>query len=387
MKRLMKISALVLALVMMVSLCACHPKDETAYTVKDGKTKASVKITSAQYLYALTNATMEAQQNINNANSGKTIKDYTKYKVKETGEDGKETETEYYKWINKRAEEQIREYAASMLKKEELDLKLDESIETNLKSYSDMYWQYYYQATFEKNGINSDTYLKMFKGSYFKNAYFLSIYDEKGSNPVDEKTVSKTFYDNYCLADTIKISVKTEDANADSSENAQEEENKLTLDQAKSLLKGYKKRIEGKEKFADIFAEYNKQYNKSDSENQQSENSAEVYASDETGNGSEYFEDVMKLKTGSIKILTSSDKSEVILVSKLNIKKSENNYLDSYHESVLHQLKDDEFEKDFKDYMNGLKLEANTTATKRLTAEDIDVSQETASEDSSTAAQ
>lgn len=369
--------SVVLAVAVVLTLSACHPKDEVAVTVKDTKSGISTTLTTAQYIYAYTNAVLEANSNIDeNKDDDKEITDYTKHKIVETDEDGKEKKVEYEKWVNNRAEELIRNYAAAMIKQKALKIKIDESTQQSIDSYSQMYWQYYYQPVFEKNGVGYETYKKMFTSSYYENEYFLSIYDKDGTEEVAEKTVSKAFYDSYCLADAIAISVKTEDAEAEGEETT--ESDLPTLDEAKKTLKAYKTRLEKGESFKTIFEEYNKANASEEEESTGTAESATVYGSEETDSSSEYFTDIYKLKTGDVKILTSSDESEVILVQKLDISKDEEKYYKSYRESVLHQLKDEDFEKKFQKFAKALELEKNEFATKRVKIKKIDVATETA---------
>lgn len=372
MKNLSKLISLLLTAVLALSLVGCHPKTEYAFTITDKDSGKSQGVTTAQYLYALTNATIEAQDNINNENPDKTIEDYSKYKVVELDENDKETKTEYYKWIEERALKTVREYAGSMIKKKAIGLKIDETQQANIDSYVNMYWQYYYQPIFEKNGIAVETYAKMFEASYYQNEYFLSIYDKEGTNPIDEKEVSKTFYDNYCLADTITISVHEH-----SDEETEEEHTGMDIDEAKKLLKSYKSRLLGGEKFADIYEEYNKAYGSSD-ETSSTTDAAVVYGSDETDDGSEYYAKIAKLKNGGVEIITAEDESEIILVQKKKIKDKEETYLNSYRSNVLYMIKGDEFNKDFDKFCDGLKIEENGFALGRIKAKDIDVTNDAA---------
>ena len=371
------ILALALSVATVLTLSACHPKDEVAVTVTDEKSGISTTLTTAQYIYAYTNAVLEANSNIdeNNADEDKKITDYSKYKIVETNEDGKKTKTDYEKWVNNRAEEFMRDYAAAVIKQKALKIKIDDATRSSIDSYSAMYWQYYYQPVFEKNGVGQETYKKMFTASYYENEYFLSIYDTEGTDPVAEKTVSKTFYDSYCLADAITISVADENSDKD----AETTESELpTLSEAKKLLIGYKTRIENGETFASVFKEYNEKNSSSEDESSSEADSATVYGSEETNSASEYFTDVYKLKTGDVKILTNDDESEIILVQKKDISKDEETYYKSYRENVLHQLKDDEFDKNFDKFAKSLKIEKNNSATKRVKIKKIDVSNEAA---------
>ena len=370
--------AVVLAVATVLTLSACHPKDEVAVTVTDKKSGISTTLTTAQYIYAYTNAVLEANSNIDEhkKDADKEIKDYTKHKVTETDEDGKETKVAYEKWVNERAEELMRNYAAAMIKQKALKFKIDDATQQSIDSYSQMYWQYYYQPIFEKNGVGFETYKKMFTSSYYENEYFLSIYDKDGTDEVPEKTVNKTFYDSYCLADAIAISVKTEDA--EETEGEETTENNLpTLDEAKKILKAYKTRLEKGESFKTIYEEYNKANASEEEESTGTTESATVYGSEETDSSSEYFTEIYKLKKGDIKILTSSDKSEIVLVQKLDIKKDEDKYYKSYRESVLHQLKDEDFDKKFEKFAKSLEIEKKNAATKRVKIKKIDVATET----------
>ena len=370
--------AVVLAVATVLTLSACHPKDEVAVTVTDKKSGISTTLTTAQYIYAYTNAVLEANSNIDEhkKDADKEIKDYTKHKVTETDEDGKETKVAYEKWVDGRAEELMRNYAAAMIKQKALKFKIDDATQQSIDSYSQMYWQYYYQPVFEKNGVGFETYKKMFTSSYYENEYFLSIYDKDGTDEVPEKTVNKTFYDSYCLADAIAISVKTEDA--EETEGEETTENNLpTLDEAKKILKAYKTRLEKGESFKTIYEEYNKANASEEEESTGTTESATVYGSEETDSSSEYFTEIYKLKKGDIKILTSSDKSEIVLVQKLDIKKDEDKYYKSYRESVLHQLKDEDFDKKFEKFAKSLEIEKKNAATKRVKIKKIDVATET----------
>ena len=373
MKKIKGIVAIVLSVLMVLSLSACHPKDEVAIKVGDKKSKTEVTLTTAQYLYALTSATVEAQSLIKEANPKKEIKDYSKYKVVETDENDKKVKTEYYKWIKENADEQIRRYAGAMIKQKDLKLELDEATAGSVNYYAQMYWMYYYQPTFEKNGVAMETYEKMFTASYYENEYFLSIYDKDGTKAIPEKEVEKTFKDNYVLGNAISIQVVEE------AKEGEEKAEGLTMKEAEKLLKDYKARMAKGDSFKKIYEEYAKKYLTSEDQESQptAEDAATVYGSDETSYASEYFEDVNKMKKGEVKIFTSEDKSEIVLVEKQDINADKETYFDNYRTDVLRMLKGDEFEADFNKYCEGLKVEMVESATNRVKLEKIDVSTET----------
>ena len=373
MKRIKGLIAVALSVLMVLSLAACHPKDEIAVKVGDKDSKTEVTLTTAQYLYALTSATNEAQSLITEANPKKEIKDFSKYKVEETDENDKKTKTEYYKWIKDRADELIRRYAGAMIKQNDLNLELDEATAGSVNYYAQMYWMYYYQPIFEKNGVGAETYEKMFTASYYENEYFLSIYDKDGTKAIPEKEVEKTFKDNYVLGNAISIEVVEE------AKDGEEQAEGLTMKEAEKILKDYKARMEKGDTFKKIYEEYNKKYVASeDAESEATAaDAATVYGSDETSYASEYFEDINKMKKGDVKILKAEDKSQIVLVEKQDINADKKTYFDNYRGDVLRMLKGDEFEADFNKYCEGLKLELVESATNRVKLEKIDVSTET----------
>ncbi len=377
MKKLRNIAAVIMAAALVLSLAACHPKDEVAVTVTDKSTKLSVDVTTAQYLYAMTQATLEAQNNIKNNNSDKTITDYTKYKVEEQDDNGKTTKTEYYKWINNRAEEVVRDYAASELKRKALKLKLDDSTKSNVDSYAGMYWSNYYQPIYEQNGVGEETFKKMFLSSYYKNQYFLSIYDTKGTEEIPEKDVKDAFSKNYCLANAITITVSS-DSDSTGTTATDSSENKMTMAEAEAKLKKYKDRISKGEKFDTIYSEYQKETS-TDSSSTSTGSAATVFGSSDTSYSSDYFDDAFKMKTGAVKILKNSDNTEIALVEKQDISKDEDTYYKNYRTDVLQLLKGDEFEDNYKKYYDGLSLEFHKYASGRVKAKKIKATASTSS--------
>ena len=185
---------------------------------------------------------------------------------------------------------------------------------------------------------------------------------------MDEKDITKKFYNNYVLANAITIDIASGES---------EDESGLTLDQAKDLLKKYKDRLAKGEKFESIYHDYEEKYMaaEDDGHDHSHDEMAVVYGSDETNEASEFFDAINKLSTGDVKILTAEDKSQIILVEKQDIKKDKDQYK-AYRESVIYLLKGNEFEADFEDFCKGLKIEYIESATKRLKAEKIDLATE-----------
>lgn len=242
MKNVTRLLAVLMAVFMVLSVAACHPKDETALTV-DGN-----KITSALYMYALIEADSEARSKIDTAAAEKntssgtsssttvTTPDYYAEKV-----DGKG----FTEWVKARAIEICQDIALYENLCEENKLELSEEDEANVKNMVDYYWSYYgYSALYEPNGIGKATFTRAMRSDYLKNAYFESIYGEKGTEPVSKEDKEKKVAETFVLAEVL----------TQSTSEMKDDEKAKVLD----TFNAYKARIEKGEKFETIYNEHNK---------------------------------------------------------------------------------------------------------------------------------
>jgi len=403
MKKFKSLFAMLLAIVVALSFTACHPKDELAATITDPETGKKVNITTAQYLYAMVSAVQEANTLIDEAQEDEEeIKDYTKYKVEETNDEGKTTKTEYEKWVNNKIDENLRATAIGELYKDIYKLELTEEEESSISSYAQMYWSYGVQATFEKNGIGLETYEKIMKGDYYKEEYFKYLYDKEGKKAVAEKDIESFCKKNYALANVLSISIAEEtDEESEGTEATETQKTTITLKEAKSLLKSYKEKLEsGDIAFVDAYVEVMEVYDgetleskKNDAGTYDEDVAETVLGSDKTSYSDEKFDTVSDMKVGSYKIITAEDKSAVYLVEKLNLEKEyagvhtheegeehhedeeETPFYETFRSDILHALKDEEFEEENEKFQKTLKIET-TSAVNRLKIKKIDLSTE-----------
>lgn len=238
MKNVTRLLAVLMAVFMVLSVAACHPKDETALTV-DGN-----KITSALYMYALIEADSEARSEIDTAAAEKntssgttaTTPDYYAEKI-----DGKS----FTEWVKARAIEICQDIALYENLCEENKIELSEEDEANVEYMVDYYWSYYgYSVLYEPNGIEKATFTRAMRNDYLKNAYFESIYGEEGKEPVSKEDKEKKVSETFVLAEVL----------TQSTSEMKDDEKAKVLD----TFNGYKARLEKGEAFETIYKEHNK---------------------------------------------------------------------------------------------------------------------------------
>ncbi len=348
MNTLKKIAAILLVFVMLFTFAACHPKDEVALTVDD------VKITSALYMYALITADGEARS-----------------KVDETKEDT-ETEVDYYKekiddkkfetWVKDRAIELCKDLAANEIKFKEAKLSLTEEQEAEVAQYVDYYWSYYgYQALYETNGVSKETFSRAFKSSYYLNEYFLSIYGEKGTNPVSKDEVTKTMDENFVTANVLSVSLaelKTDAEKAD----------------AEKKFNDYLARLKKGEEFGKIYNEY---YDIKETEEEKTETTDEkapkdefatILGSEDTDYANDNFKTVKEMKIGEIKLVKTDSAITILIRGDMM---ADEYWVENLNTPTLNLIKGEEFEKTMADFAKKLSVKKNSYAINRFKVKKI----------------
>ncbi len=352
MNTLKKLAAVLLCCVMLLSFAACHPKDEVALTIGD------VEITSALYMYALISADGEARSKVDEAKASDSESnaeiDYYAEKV----EDKK-----FEVWVKERALELCADIAANETKFRDTKLSLTEKQETEIAQYVDYYWSYYgYQALYETNGVSKQTFSRAFKSSYYLNEYFLSIYGEKGTNPVAKDEVTKTMDENFAVANVLSASL-TDLKDAEKTETI-------------NKFNGYLSRLEKGEEFGKIYNEY---YEIKDSENETDtkedsdeaapkDEFASILGSEETDYKNDNFKTVKEMKIGEIKLVKTDDAVTILIRGDMM---ADEYWIDSLETPTLNLIKGDEFTKDMADFAKKLSVKKNNYAINRFKVKDI----------------
>ena len=356
MKNIKKHLSLVLVFVMVLSLTACHKKDEVAISLGEHK------ITSAVYLTALISAEQEAR-NIayDNASANKqtlsTDEDYYKQTI-----DGKDFVT----YVKDTAIELCKQYLALDKLLAEGKYKLSDEVKAETDQMADYYWNSYgLGQLYTANGISYNSYKQTVLYSMMADEYFLSIYGEGGSKAVSKEDIKTALNDNYVLAYALEGAL--------SSEMKEDEVKKL-----KDEFAGYKKEIEtGKKNFKEIYVKYNnitaEQIKEAEKVEEGVEKPKNIFASviggSKTSSSNENFLAIKSMAKDEIKLLEVENQS-YSLIMKLDINEDEY-YLNSLTEEILHILKDTEHTEALKKYTADLECEINDFAVDRFNVKKI----------------
>ncbi len=345
MQNIKKLSALFLAVVMLLSFTACHKKGEIA--VKIG----NYKFSSAYYMCALMSADSEARTKVDNEeNKGADSSaaatsseiNYSKKKI-----DGKK----FDKWVKDTAMESLKEIAAYKTLCKKYDLKIDDQTKEQAGYYAEYYWsQYGYSAYYEPNGVSKETYSEYAMDAYYANLYFEYLYGAEGEKAISTDEVNKAMDENYVLVDMIQ---------SDLSEKSEEE-----IAEEKTKLQGYADQINaGTMTFADAKKDHdgsteedNAVTDETDSDVKKplDENST-VLGAEDTDYESPYFTDAKAMTVGEAKVVELKDGTGMALVLRLAVL-DDPYYVENLDLITRHFLKDDEFEKDVKKFAKTLKV-------------------------------
>lgn len=359
-----KIAAIMLAVMMVMSVAACHPKDEVAVTV-DG-----VEFTSAYYMCALIFADSEARSKVDE-------------KLAEEKKDDEETSTstekvDYYKqkidkkkfvdWVEDRAIESLKQIAAYKIKCKEEKVELDEETSSYAEQYASYYWSSYgYAALLEPNGVSEATYTKYMVDSYYSSAYFEHLYGEGGEKEIAADEVNKALLENFVIANVLDVDTST-----------MEDDEKTAT---KGKLDGYVTALtNGSKTFEDVYHEHNgtdpkEAHPETEEETEEGEapidSHATILGTEDTAYASDNFETAKAMATGEIKLVEKEGGAGYTLLIKQDIS-ADPYYEKSLDLSVRNLLKGDEFEKDMEDYAKDLKTEINDYAVKQFKVKKIE---------------
>lgn len=356
-----KIAAVILVVMMVMSVAACHPKDEIAVTV-DG-----VEFTSAYYMCALIFADSEARTKVDE-------------QIAEESEDDETTSTDdvnYYKqkideknfvdWVKDRAIENLKQIAAYKIKCEENKVEIEEDVINYAEQYASYYWSSYgYSSLLEPNGISEATYKKYMVDTYYSSAYFEHLYGEGGEKEISADEVNSALLENYLIADMIDVSTSS-----------MEDDEKTST---KEKLDGYVTALTaGTKSFEEVYHEYyetdaEEAHSDTDEETEEGEtpldSHASVLGSEDTSYASDYFESAKAMTVGEVKLIEKEDESGYVLLVKQDIS-ADPYYLKNLDLAVRNLLKGEEFEEEMESYAKDLETDINNYAVKQFKVKKI----------------
>lgn len=347
-KRLLAVSSV---FVIALTAAACHPKDEIAVTVGD------VEFTSAYYMCALINADSQAKSKVQeNLSDDKSTSDIDYYSEKIDGK-------KFVDWVEDTAFETLKEIAAYKTLCKENKLEIPEDEKTQAETYADYYWNSYgYSSYFEPNGVGQNTYKQYMTDSYYSAVYFEHLYGADGTKAIDEETVKQKMYDNFIIADMLQVSF---------SDKTDDEKTEL-----KNKVNAYADELKnGKKTFEEVYKDYNGTTEEdstetSSDEKQPKDKYASVLGAKDTAYESDQYDTVKGMAVGEVKVIELADDAGLILAVKQDIK-ADDYYTETLDLTVRHLIKDDEYEKDIKEYAGKLETKKNNYAVKQFKVKKI----------------
>lgn len=378
MKILKKAVALLLAVVFILSLTACHKKDEVAVWSGD------YKLTSAMYSYFLVMADSEAKSLISSSEDYDTTATNFSYYKQEI--DGKSYET----YVKDLAMENCLRYLVLEKLCKEADLKLDDETKEGWQSTAQYYWAYSYGAVLQENGVAYETYEKIMLNDALYSLYFEHLYAEDGEKAVSADSIKTALTENYSAVYMI-----THDYS---------EEEEPDVDAISTELDKYVTSLKDGTDFATVLATYNSDNGIEDTEEdtttssdtassdeESADDTASTDSSDTASSEEEEeeeltpadsnitvltdyedtysgeatlftkYDEVEKLENGGVALIHDEDAKCYYIVVKKDIS-ADPYYLDALSDEILYLLKAEEFDTMLKDTADALDYEVSSYA-------------------------
>lgn len=379
-----KIALMAFSLSVIFSFSACA---DTSWALKAN----GENINAGIYIYYTILAYNQAQSKLDAAasansssssssSSAKTTQTTAETKFFEASIDGKDVKT----WIKDTATESVEDFIAVEKKFDELGLSLSDEQKNAINQALDYSWSQN-SKFFEKNGIGKDSLKQIIRNNYKRDMVFDSYYAKGGSEEVPQDEINKYYNENNARVKYIAIQLKDGEGNLFKS-----------ADKAKAMemAKDYQSRAT-KENFDDLIKEYNDYYAKvvaeakkdsssssssSSSESSSSSTSSETEEKDPYANehilqkgGSIPSKDVCneifeKCKVGETTII--EDDEVYYVVQRLDLLER-TDLLESNYESILYELKEDDFNQKMKEYAKTITFVKNEDAYNRYDPEKL----------------
>lgn len=316
--KLKKLTALLLAAALTLSLGACAPKEAKWIATNNGK-----DVPSGIYLTYMLNAYSEASGKVADKEA-----DVLKQEV-----DGVPAAD----WITNKADEAFRTYIAVENKAEEESITPSVEELAYLNQQLQSQWQYM-GGLYEQNGISYESYSAVSLNAYKQNRLFTAQYGAGGKTPIAEEELLKAFQEGYYKTMYVTMSLTDTEGN-----DLDEAGKQKVMDKAAEVLA--KATAEGAN-YSEVILAYEKEQavKKGDEESSVHEHDESSHisfiAKDTTGYSEEFLKALGEMKAGETRTVTSN--TLVYVLQKL-----ENNTpadLETYRSQVMKTLKGDEFD-------------------------------------------
>ena len=355
MKMIKRVAALVLSMVLLLTVVACHQPNETV--LKVGEVEIPAGLYLAFQMDSFSTFTTNVQSTLTSSQTMNTVEEALSYSYEEKNS---------VDWIRNETVEAAKEYAAINMMFKEYGLEITEEDETNLADWVDYYWSEDYQnskAYYEPNGVSKETFTELMRNSTRETKVFSYYYGKDGVEPVSDDAILEGFKEHYVLVNVLPIAKTTTDSSGNSTALSEDE-----LAAAKAKLEGYAERMnKGRASFVNVVEEYNRETDPEYTMPAAQEGSSEKYpyataltAADSEANFKMF--DELRDKEGFAynKAYVVEDDGYYYLGQMLDIT-TDTFYTqgETYRENVLYALKGEDFEKKVAEKAAALTVETN----------------------------
>lgn len=194
-KRQMKMTAAVTALMVSLSLASCNQDTTWTYRTEDG----AYEVTSGMYV----------GMSISAYNSGYSQTDVD---TSQPLYDQQIGSVDALTWVQQEVDNLAKKYLAVETKFEEYGLSFTEEEQSYIDSYIEYYWNYL-GSSYEDEGCGQESYTKLMTNSFKESQLFYHIYGEGGEREVTEEELRDLFNQQYAHVNIFDVDCSDDEGN------------------------------------------------------------------------------------------------------------------------------------------------------------------------------
>ncbi len=194
-KRQMKMTAAVTALMVSLSLASCNQDTTWTYRTEDG----AYEVTSGMYV----------GMSISAYNSGYSQTDVD---TSQPLYDQQIGSVDALTWVQQEVDNLAKKYLAVETKFDEYGLSFTEEEQSYIDSYIEYYWNYL-GSSYEDEGCGQESYTKLMTNSFKESQLFYHIYGEGGEREVTEEELRDLFNQQYAHVNIFDVDCSDDEGN------------------------------------------------------------------------------------------------------------------------------------------------------------------------------
>lgn len=259
--------------------------------------------------------------------------------------------TDSVKWLQAKANELSKEYLAVEAEFDGRGLTLSEEDLSNISYQLEMYWTQLGMGTvYEEEGCGKTSYESLIANSYKKGLLFQNIYGEGGEEEVPESELEATFRNDYVKGVYISLSI------------LDEEGEKLTGDDLQAVKDDAQKladRIEAGEDFEEVKAQYLADPDAEEEEDSEPADTSIVTLKESATTAP--YNAIASGEVGEVQVVEGT--SAMYVVQTLDVMSGTS--FDDYRDTILQNMKADEFEELIDEWVSALDISENESAVSK----------------------